>query len=153
MSAMEIGIQFRLGGEEADKRFEAAQQLATQLSAVECPLHKKCAKVQVALDDKQELAWAINESCCEELKVELTKVIQKASKRHQRFNLRKRLGRNCAQAQPKPERCINSKTIPHLASIPLYGRKVIVPRLARMHIQTIGHVLLSISSHAHINAP
>ena len=79
MSAMEVGVSFKLGGEEEDKRLQAARELAEQLSAVECPWHKKTAKVQVATGDAAgDLTWAINEACCPEFQQELTKLIDQA---------------------------------------------------------------------------
>ncbi|MBN1671701.1 MAG: hypothetical protein JXR37_11735 [Kiritimatiellae bacterium] len=78
MSGMEVGATFKLGGDEDDKRLEAAQQLAAELSGIECPWHKKSARVQVARAENRELKWAINGACCAEFKRELVKLIEKA---------------------------------------------------------------------------
>ena len=75
---MKLETTFKIKDDLA-KKLKNAVTCAKELSTVECSLHNKRALVVVKLDDDGELKWAINGACCENLKQELAKAIEKIS--------------------------------------------------------------------------
>ncbi len=74
---MEMGVSFRLGGDdEVDRKLERAQACAQELSSIECSWHGKRPSVAVGLDDAGNIKWAVRQVCCEEFKQQIVQAIQ-----------------------------------------------------------------------------
>ncbi len=74
---MEMGVSFKLGGnEERERKLENAQACAQELSSIECSWHGKRPSVAVGVDDQGNIKWAVRQVCCEEFKQQIAQAIQ-----------------------------------------------------------------------------